>query len=182
MKNFNLHITYAQALYKVAAAHDKAEEVLADLANLAQLLKDQNLRELLQQMMYLEASVKEKVLDHVFKNKLQVFTLNLLKILARRKRILLLSKIVQAYRHTFHEQKGIVDMKLRTARKLSSEEEQNFIETLRAKKDQPVNIQFEADASLIGGIQIYEKGSLMDMSVKNYLENLRRHLLTPNNY
>jgi|WetSurMetagenome_2_1015567.scaffolds.fasta_scaffold45764_4 F-type H+-transporting ATPase subunit delta len=171
------HLKYAKALSKVAAKNNAAEIVLRDLESLTQLFREEKMKKTLKKIAYLEKSALAKLLQNVFAGRVSPVTMNLLVLLSGNRKLGLLPKISEAYARTYHDEKGIREVTVCSARKLSSEEELSVIEKLQVKYDRPVSARFAANADLIGGLQIYERGYLTDCSVKGYLEILEKTLM-----
>jgi len=178
MITLSFHLKFGQSLFR-AATHYKAEEkVLADLGTVLELFQDKELKNTYQQLSYLPADASRKVITDTFKDKFHTLVVNLLVLLAQRNALKTLPKIEQVYRDAYHKSKGIVEMTIRTSRKFSQDEERNFIQKLQSKKHQPLSVRFEHDPALIAGVQVYEKSYLTDYSARNYLETLKKHLLS----
>ena len=173
----NVQIKYAQALLKVADRLQVAENVLQNLKALADLLKNKKLAELLVKISFTSNEAKTKVIEATFQGKVHELVLNLLKILALRKRLNLIPKIYEIYRRIYHEAKGMTEITVRAARALTPAEEQKLTAKL-LQKNTLATVQFEHKPELIGGVQLYEDGYLTDYSVQNYLQTLQHHLLS----
>lgn len=173
----NSHIKYAMALYRAAGEHEAAG-VLKDLEHLAKLFKDENFRELMRKIAYLEKDVLKKAFQNVFKDKVQNITFNLLVILAGAKKLMLLPKIEDAFARIYHEAKGIHEVTIKSARPLSKDLEEKIVKHLEGKHKKSVNAKFEENPELIGGFQIYERGFLTDYSLQNYLAVLKKSLMS----
>lgn len=173
----NSHLKYAKALAKVAGEQNALKEVMHDLDGLLRLLKHKKFNEVFMQITFLDAKAKDELIDKTFKGKVQDVTLNLLKLLAKAKKLGLIPKICEIYRKLYHEATGMVDVMVRSARELDKDEEHALKEKLQQKIGKPLSLRFEQDPKLIGGTQIYEGGYLTDFSVQNYLQSLQQHLM-----
>ncbi len=171
------HFKYAEALLRVALRSNVDEQVLHDLGMLNEGFKDANFRLKLREISFLKKADQEKVLRNAFDGNVGKLTVNLLILLSAAKKTTLLPKIYKAYGALQHQKKGIGQVIIRTARPLSENEKSTLIERLIQKRDKKVSVEFETDAKLIGGAQVYEKGFMTDYSVKNYLEVLKKSLL-----
>jgi F-type H+-transporting ATPase subunit delta len=174
------HLKYAKALSRVAARNDAAERVLGDLESLVRIFRDEQIKKLLKKIAYMERSALWELFGKVFGERVDPSVTNLLVMLAGRRKLGMLPKIFEAFSKTFHEEKGIREVTVCTARKLDSEEELSVISKLQDKYDMPVTARFRHNASLIGGLQIYERGYVTDFSIKGHLENLKKTLMEAN--
>lgn len=172
------HIKVGKSLLKTAQSRGADDKVAADMEGLQNLLKDKNLKALLQTVSYLSEEDAQKVLHATFHGKIHELTLKLLVLLANQKALKYVGKIADVYRRNYHAAKGIKEITIRTARQFSPQEQLAFVEKLSAKRKHAVTVKFETDASLVAGAQVYEDSYLTDYSVKNYLECLQKHLLS----
>jgi F-type H+-transporting ATPase subunit delta len=171
------HIQYANALHRVAAKAKSEDRVMKDLDALKDFFADEKFKAMLKRITHMERNSLQKILVETFGGKVDPVTLNLLVLLARGRKLNIIPKIFDAYSNIFHTSKNICEIKICTARSLDSEEELQIIDKLQQKLDKPVSVRFRQDAKLIGGIQIYERGYLTDLSVLNYLATLKKHLM-----
>lgn len=172
------HLKYGKALYTVAEEAKVESKVLDDMEALAHAFGNEELRKMMIEVSYMAASSQEKILNVTFHGKIQDITMNLLILLARAKKISLVPQVAEIYRKTYHEMKGIQAVTIRSARKLAPEETQKLMKSLEEKMKKSLDVRFEEDPSLIGGVQIFEGSKLSDYSVKNYLETLKKQLLS----
>jgi F-type H+-transporting ATPase subunit delta len=171
------HIQYANALHRVATNAKSEDRVLRDLESLKDFFADEKFKAVLKQITHLEKNALQKIIIETFGEKVDPVTLNLLVLLARGRKLGMIPKIFDAFSNVFHTAKNISEIKICTARPLDNEEELQIIDKLQQKLDKPVSVRFRQDAKLIGGIQIYERGYLTDLSISNYLITLKKHLM-----
>jgi F-type H+-transporting ATPase subunit delta len=178
MISTNSHFRYAEALIKTSKRLGIDEQVLADLRGLNLCFMDSDFRLRIKDISYLRKEDGEKLLRGAFEGKVQPMVLNLLSLLSRSGKLSLLPRIYTLFAKYYFEGKGIDRVVIRTARKLTGAEESKLVEDLMQKSDKAVNVEFETDVKMIGGVQIFQKGFLTDLTVKNYLETLKKQLLT----
>ena len=178
MKISSSHLKYGKALYSVALVAKLEDKVLDDMESLSRLFQVGALRKMMVDVCYLDSADQEKVINAIFQGKLQDLTMNLLVLLARAKKLEIVPQISEVFRKQYHFSKGIKAVTVCSARKLAPEETQKLMKSLEDNMKVPLDVRFTEEPELIGGVQIYEGSSLTDYSVKNYLELLRKHLLT----
>lgn len=171
------HLKYARALLNTASKAGAEEQVMKDLAHLNSFFMDEKFKETMKKIASLEKSRQQKLLEVAFRGKLHQISLNLLVLLARARKLPMLPQVFDAYAQAFHQAKGIREYTVRTARKLTNDEEVAMIDKLQNKIDKPVHVTFEHNASLIGGMQIYERGHVTDYSIQNYLQMMKKQLM-----
>jgi len=111
-----------------------------------------------------ESLKEEKDVDSIFKN--------FCSILLRNNDLKLLSKIIEKIEEIDKEERGVVEVKLASTKKL----EQEIIEKLR-KLIKNAEIKEEIDPSLIGGLKIQIGDLLIDGSIRAKLNKLRQSLI-----
>lgn len=173
----NAHFRYAEALIRTAKKLNADEALLHDLKSLSECFKDPEFKTVFKGLSYLKKDQMEAVIKETFREKVQPITMNLIILLARSRKLMLLPKIYAVYSRYYFHGKGIEQITIRTARKLSGDEESRLVEKLIQKNDKKVHVEFESDPSLIAGTQVLQKGFITDYSVKNYLETLKKQLL-----
>lgn len=176
MKDAYFHIKVGKTLFNTATTRKVEDKIAADMEGLMNLMRDKNLKILVQSVSYLPSETAEKVLHATFHGKVNDLTLKLLNGLASQKALKYLGKIAEVYRKHYHQAKGIKEITIRTAREFSPQEQLSFVKKLQDKKKHPVTVKFEVDPALVAGAQIYEDSYLTDYSVKNYLDTLQKHL------
>lgn len=178
MKATNAHFKYAEALIKTAKKSDADEAVLNDLKSLNDCFKDPGFRQKMKDVCHLKKEDMVEVMRATFAEILNKISINLLILLGRGKKIELLPRIYEVYARYYFHGKGITQLKVRTARKLTADEEGKLIEQLIQSGDKKVHVDFEQDPKLIAGIQVFQQGYMTDYSVRNYLETLKKQLIS----
>jgi F-type H+-transporting ATPase subunit delta len=120
---------------------------------------------------------KEKVLEGLLKKaKPSKITANFLRVLLRNGRLTNLANINQSFAKVLEERAGVVAANVVSARPLSDGEKkdlQNKAEQLAGKK---INLNFEIDQNIIGGVVTTIGSTVYDGSIKTKLENLKQQL------
>ncbi len=125
-----------------------------------------------------EVSLEEKssFLDKVFTGALSGQTRDFIKYLIYRRRIDSLSDIANYIRRVYSH--GVViDVVLRSTFPLELELVERIREALAKRTGRKVNLYFELDPDLLGGVRITFGNRVIDSSVRNKLNNLRKQLL-----
>lgn len=170
------YLQYGKALYRTALRLKKDQLVFEQLDKLVEAFESKELTLLMHQISSIESIKAEEVLRKAFSGKIDDMIVNLLILLARKRKLSLLKKVYQAYKETFYRATGKQEVILRTARKLSEGETKKY-EKLFHDKNENVLVRFETNPDLLSGVQIYERGYITDYSLKNYLETFKKQLL-----
>jgi len=97
---------------------------------------------------------------------------NFVNVLKKNNDLSLGGKIVEEYQNCVRREKNISKVQITTSEKISSD----IINALTQKLEQPIEIEQKVDNSLIGGAVIRVGDVLIDGSVRNKLERLRKSI------
>ena len=103
---------------------------------------------------------------------------NLVRLLLRRGRIRLASGIAGEFRRLVQRASGVVAATVMSATDLSPDEEAAIRARLEKMTGGKVELAFELDLSLIGGVAVRIGDRMIDASVRGRLERLSRELAT----
>lgn len=121
---------------------------------------------------------KENVLNALLaKTKPSKTTENFLKVLLRNGRLNDLSEINTKLESVLEERSGIVSASIISARDIPGDEKQALKQNLEQLTGKQVNINFNIDEDIIGGVVTRIGSTVYDGSVKAQLENLKEQLV-----
>jgi F-type H+-transporting ATPase subunit delta len=169
---------YATALADVVMKSGETEIVKSELKSWEDLIKaNANL-----QNAFANPSIahlnKEKVLEDLLaKTKPSKTTANFLRILLRNSRLTELHEINEKFASVLDERSGIVSAEITSARPLSEAEKAEFQANLAKLTGKKVNLNFNLDENIIGGVVTRVGSTVYDGSVKTQLENLKQQLI-----
>jgi len=123
-------------------------------------------------------SDKEKVLEKLIaKAKPAKATANFLRVLLYNGRLTELSVINDRFEDVLKERSGVVSAAVTSARDLPENERAAFHANLEKLTGKRVNLDFEINKDLIGGVVTRIGSTVYDGSVKTQLENLKEQLV-----
>lgn len=121
---------------------------------------------------------KEKVLESLLaKTKPTKTTANFLRVLLRNSRLTELGAINEKFVAVLAERSGVVAAEVISARPLSDDEKAELQANLAKLTGKQINLNFEIDANIIGGVVTRVGSTVYDSSVKTQLENLKADLI-----
>jgi F-type H+-transporting ATPase subunit delta len=121
---------------------------------------------------------KERVLEGLIKKtKPTTTTANFLRVLLRNGRLTNLSEINQAFAKVLEERAGIVAASVVSARPLSESEKKDLQKNAEKLTGKKINLNFEVDQNIIGGVVTTIGSTVYDGSIKTKLENLKQQLV-----
>lgn len=101
---------------------------------------------------------------------------NFLRILARNYRLAMFEEIRVAFRRVANERLGIAEVHVSSASDLTAEERAALAARFREVTSQPVELEFETDPALIGGVRARIQSRVFDGSVRGHLDAMRERL------
>jgi F-type H+-transporting ATPase subunit delta len=169
---------YATALADVVLKSGETETVKKELKLWEDLIKSNS--DL--QTVFANPSIahlgKEKVLEGLLaKTKPSKTSGNFLRVLLRNGRLTELGEINEKFASVLDERGGIVSAEVISARPLSDAQKKEFQVNLARLTGKKVNLNFNIDENIIGGVVTRVGSTVYDGSVKTQLENLKQELI-----
>lgn len=170
--------TYGEALFELAVEEGREDEFLIEITQLKELLKENpDFGKLMNHPKILKED-KLKVLEEVFKGRISPELLGFLYLIVSKDRYSDIDSILDYFIDEVKKLKGIGIAYVTTAIDLSEvkkkEVEAKLLATTSFKK---MEMHYQVDEDLIGGMVIRIGDRVVDSSVKNKLFELQRELL-----
>ena len=122
------------------------------------------------------SQAQANVLRELFSGKVEVLTLNFLRLMAVRGRASIIGAALENFLDQVAEREGIIRAEVRSAVALSEEQCQRLREYLERRSGRTVRLDIQVDASLRGGAVVRVGDTVFDGSVNTYLERLQARL------
>jgi F-type H+-transporting ATPase subunit delta len=166
---------YARSLFEVARDQGKLDELREQLAQFADAL-DQN-RELAVFFFSPYFSTKEKQdgLDRLLDGADETF-LNFLKLLIENHRMPVIFRTRQQFERLWEQENQLLPVDITSAIELDQETTENLGRTIGERAGRKVRLAAHVDPDILGGIVLRVGNSILDASIRNRLEQLRRHV------
>jgi F-type H+-transporting ATPase subunit delta len=178
MNNETIARRYSTALADVVISHKEADSVRAELATLGELFESNDQLKNVFSNPSITHSNKEKVLDALMsKAKPSKTTSNFLKVLLQNGRLADIADINKRFASVLEERSGTVSAQIVSARELPPDEKAEFEKNLQKITGKKVNIKYEIDKDIIGGVITRIGSTVYDGSVKTKLETLKEQLI-----
>jgi F-type H+-transporting ATPase subunit delta len=103
-------------------------------------------------------------------------TSDFLRILARNYRLAMFEEIRGAFRQVVNRRLGIAEVRVWSAADLPAEQRAALAARFREVTGQAVELEFETDAALIGGVRARIESRVYDGSVRGHLDAMRERL------
>jgi F-type H+-transporting ATPase subunit delta len=166
---------YARSLFEVARDQGKLDELREQLAQFADAL-DQN-RELAVFFFSPYFSTKEKQdgLQRLLEGADQTF-LNFLGLLIENHRMPVIFRTRQQFERLWERENQLLPVEITSAIELDQETTENLGRTIGERAGRKVRLAAHVDPDILGGIVLRVGNSILDASIRNRLEQLRRHV------
>ncbi|WP_321277490.1 F0F1 ATP synthase subunit delta [Thiomicrorhabdus indica] len=162
---------YAEAVFALAKEEQSLAAWSDQLANLSAIAADQAMQALMDDPSRSQAEILS-VFEAVMGDKLTTQGKNLLAAMAENKRLQALTEVSGQYEALKAEEEKRVRATVVSAFDVTDEQKNKLSAALNAKFDAEVEITYEVDASLVGGIKIMVGDWALDGSAQSQLNKL----------
>jgi len=176
-RNAPIVARYARALLQLANANKQADAIRGELKSLREILVGNPTFKALLSDPGISTARRDTLLKRTFTGRASPVLLNFLGLLNSKGRITLLGEIIDAYEDMLEAQLGNVEVDVTVSQKLSPEQLERVREKVSAAIKRNAVIHQYVDDSIIGGLVLRVQDKLIDASVRNQLEMMRRQLL-----
>lgn len=174
MKDYKVAERYAQALLDISGQN--VDKTLTDLKAIqSTIVSNPSFKRYLWSPR-VNPETKKALLIKLYKEKIATQLFNFLILLLRKNRINILLEIVELYEALYNELMHINKLTVVTAVALESSLEEKLIAKLEAVSGMKVNLVFEVDESIIGGMVLKTSSHLFDGSIRRQLSEMKSKL------
>jgi F-type H+-transporting ATPase subunit delta len=99
-----------------------------------------------------------------------------LKLVTENNRLDLIELILDEFVHLYYKNKGIVEVDVETAIKLSTKQDKNLIKILEKKLNSPVVINYHINSDVLGGLKISYNSFMFDDTLISKLNRIEKLL------
>ena len=162
---------YANAVYDTARENNALDSWSDALANLANVISDSQMSELLDNP-ELGKIQKGELVIQVLGDKLTEQQQNLVKLMAENGRLKLMPDVVEQFEVARAKAENKIDAEVISAFELTAEQTNELVNTLKNKLGCDITLTTTIDKSLIGGVVIKAGDTIIDASMKSQLDSL----------
>ena len=165
---------YAAALFELAKDQRQVEKVETDVKSFQSMLANsEDLRRLVQSPV-ITAGAQEQALGALMgKVGISGLTANIVKLLARNRRLFAVGDILKNFRALLARERGEVTAEVATAHALTQAQMQVLSDTLRTSIGKNGQINTRVDPNLLGGLIVKVGSRMIDSSLRTKLDNLK---------
>ena len=164
---------YATALFELARERDTIEEIERDLDSIRELVDGSDDLRRVVRSQTLSRAEQGKALDAVLERLgTNQYVRNFVALLARNRRVFLLTDMIAAFQAKLAEHRGEVSAEVTSAVPLKPNHLDAVRDALRTIVGREVTLESRVDPSLIGGLTVRVGSRMLDNSLRTKLQNL----------
>jgi F-type H+-transporting ATPase subunit delta len=170
---------YARALFDFSIEKNIMHQITADFQNLETFLNESSeLTEYLNNPVVSKDS-KREVLTKILQSQVNAETFKFLIILVNRDRINLIKFVITNYLELVYQTASIKMIEVSTAFAFSNSQKNTLIQKLKELTNaREIRLEVNVNPDLIGGFLIKTESKVIDLTIKNQLKQLAKHLDT----
>ncbi len=169
--------TYAEALFEAAREREELEEVVSDLEDFVEALRENEELNLFFYGGQIPDREKRRAIDALTED-MVLSTRNFLKVLSDNGREEILEEVLARYEELVKDHLGRVEVEVTTAVELSDEERERISGRLKELLEgREVILHTSVNPDLLGGAVFRFGGRMLDSSVRGQLASLREEML-----
>jgi ATP synthase F1 delta subunit len=166
---------YARSLFEVAKEQDKLDSVREQLGEFADALQKTRELQVFFFSPYFSTTEKEDGLDRAVSGADDVIV-NFLKLLIENHRMPVIFRVRRGYDQLWEEENKLLPVRVTSAVELDSATVSQIGDKIAEQTGRTVDLSSEVDPDILGGIVVRVGNSILDASIRNRLEQLRRQV------
>jgi F-type H+-transporting ATPase subunit delta len=166
---------YARSLFEVALEQGKLDVLREQLGQFADALDDNRELALFFFSPYFSTTEKQQALSRVLDGA-DPALLNFLGLLIENHRMPVIFRVRQQYEGMWDEQNRVLPVEITSAIELDQATTESLGKTIGERAGRKVSLAAHVDPDILGGIVVRVGNSILDASIRNRLEQLRRHV------
>ena len=166
---------YARALFEVAQEHQRLDEVRDDLTAFAQALSDRRELAVFFFSPYFSTEEKKDGLKRVVSDAEPVF-MNFLEALIERHRMPVIFRIQARYQELWEDERHLLPVEVTSAIELDKSTVASIGDRIGEQTKRTVELSSKVDPNILGGIVLRVGNLVLDASIRNRLEQLRKQV------
>jgi F-type H+-transporting ATPase subunit delta len=164
---------YGRSLFEVASEHDKTDELREQLGQFADALNDERDLAIFFFSPYFSTEEKKDGLKRLLEDADETLV-NFLELLIEKHRMPAIFRIRRHYDSLWEQANHILPVQIATAVELDEGVAKELGEQIEKTTGQRIELTASVDPDILGGIVLRVGNSILDASIRNRLENLRK--------
>jgi F-type H+-transporting ATPase subunit delta len=166
---------YARSLFAVARERDELDLVREQLGQIADAISSNRDLQVFFFSPYFSSAEKQDGLARVLDGADEI-VVNFLNLLIEKHRMPVIFRIRADYERLWEQENRMLPVQITSAVELDPAMAQSLGETIGERAGRRVTLATRVDPDIIGGIVVRVGNSILDASIRNRLEQLRRHV------
>jgi F-type H+-transporting ATPase subunit delta len=166
---------YARSLFEVARDQGGLDVVREQLGQVADALHDNRELAMFFFSPYFSTAEKQDGLERMLEGAAES-VVNFLKLLIENHRMPVIFRIRQEYERLWEEENRMLPVEITSAIALDRATTDSLGQTIGERAGRKVTLATRVDPDILGGIVVRVGNSILDASIRNRLEQLRRHV------
>ena len=166
---------YARALFDVARQHGKLDEIREQLAQFADALNEHRELAVFFFSPYFSQKEKQEALGRVVQGAEAIF-MNFLNLLIEKHRMPVIFRIRDAYERMWEEENRTLPVEITSAIELDQGTVEKIAKQIGERTGRKVKLATRVDPEILGGLVVRVGNAILDASIRNRLEQLRRQV------
>jgi ATP synthase F1 delta subunit len=166
---------YARSLFEVAREQGKLDQVREQLAQFVDALNEHRELAVFFFSPYFSTKEKQDALGRVLEGADPIL-LNFLKLLIEKHRMPVIFRIRQAFERLWEEENRTLPVEITSAIDLDQATVDGLARQIGERAGRKVTLATRVDPDILGGLIVRVGNSILDASIRNRLEQLRRHV------
>ncbi len=165
---------YASALYDLAAEKKLVDDVLGDLSNLKNILKDNKELSLVVKSPLITSIDKLNIFESLLKKiNANELTTTFIKVIEKNKRFSNLASIITQFMNINSQKRGDVLADITSADELNDDQKNNITNQLKSILGDKLSLSFDVDKNIMGGLIVKVGSKMIDTSLANKINKLK---------
>jgi F-type H+-transporting ATPase subunit delta len=166
---------YARSLFEVAKEHDKLDLVREQVGEFADALDETRELQVFFFSPYFSTTEKQEGLDRAVSGA-DPLIINFLKLLIENHRTPVIFRVRRAYDELWEQENQLLPVRVTSAVELDDKTVRQIGDRIAEQTGRKVDLSSQVDPDILGGIVVRVGNSILDASIRNRLESLRRQV------
>jgi len=166
---------YARSLFEVAKEQGKLDSVREQLGEFADALEETRELQVFFFSPYFSTTEKQDGLDRAVSGADEVIV-NFLKLLIENHRMPVIFRVRRGYEELWEDENKLLPVRVTSAVELDKSTVSQIGDKIAEQTGRKVELSSEVDPDILGGIVVRVGNSILDASIRNRLEQLRRQV------
>jgi F-type H+-transporting ATPase subunit delta len=166
---------YARSLFEVASEQEKIDDIREQLGEFADALADSRELQVFFFSPYFSTEEKKQGLDKAVSGADPVL-INFLQLLIEKHRMPVLFRARRIYDSMWEEKNRLLPVQVTSAVELDSETVERIGDRIAEQTGRKVELSAQVEPDILGGIVVRVGNSILDASIRNRLEQLRKQV------